>query len=275
MTDATKLAQQYEDLLESILELALRFLGTLRFNLDDPQQLYSVCLYSRLLELAYASKALMEKNALAGIPVLLRSMFEADIDLTNLMKCRDYWKRMDATFLEQKLRLTKEVVSTRPNEFLTEIKRHHDFKKDLKKTQKQLNSYRGTKNGPISIRRRAELAGKLDEYLTVYNLLCQDTHNNIRSLENWHIKSNTPGEYCVATSKLAKSDLIHCLSAIPIILFAQTKSLAEFLGTEGIEFDRYSLEIENLRQAAIKSVQEAWANKPDAATTNSRACSRR
>ena len=114
MTTNNQLAAQCEDFLASVLGLAFHFFKTLEFNRKDPQQLYSICLYARILELASGCKALLENNAFVGIPILLRSMFEADIDLTNSLKCRDYYKRMYASFLEQKLRLTKEAASTRP-----------------------------------------------------------------------------------------------------------------------------------------------------------------
>lgn len=114
-------------------------------------------------------------------------MFEADIDLTNMMRCPEYYKRMYASFLEQKLRLMKEAASSKPNPFLVAVLEHRNLKSDLEETQKELDNLKGQRNGPIDIRCRAELAGLLDEYLSVYNILCLDTHNNIRSLENWHL----------------------------------------------------------------------------------------
>ena len=113
MPNTNEVAKQCEDTLASVLGLAMHFLKTLSFNRKDPQQLYSVCLYTRLIEIASGCKALLEKNSLVGIPIFLRSMFEADIDLTNLMKNRDYSKRMYASFLNEKLRLTKEAASSK------------------------------------------------------------------------------------------------------------------------------------------------------------------
>lgn len=253
MSNAAKLARQCEDVLASVLGLSLHFLETLRFNQNDVQQLYSVCLYSRLLELATASKALMEKKALVGIPVMLRSMIEADIDLTNLMKYGDYSKRMYATYLKQKLRLTKQAASAISNPFFTEVKKHRDVKKDLEEIQKELEAYIKKNTGPISIRSKAELAGKMDEYLSVYNLLCLETHNNINSLEDWHIESKTLKNYQAVAFKLQMSDLIPYLFEIYSILLGQTKSLAEFLGTKDVEFKRYFDEMAHLRKAVIKS----------------------
>ena len=66
MTTANEVAKQCEDTLASVLGLAMHFLKILSFNRKDPQQLYTVCLYTCLFEIASGCKALLEKNALVG-----------------------------------------------------------------------------------------------------------------------------------------------------------------------------------------------------------------
>lgn len=249
---AKEIHERCEDSLSSILGLAIHFLKTLRFDRKNPQQLFSICLYARLLELAVACRALLEKNALVGIPILLRSMFEADIDLTNLMQSPDYYKRMNASFLKEKLRFTREVASSRGSLLLDRIRENRNPADDLRETQDQLDRLTAEGNGPINIRCRAEFADKLNEYLTIYNMLCLDTHNNIRSLEEWHIKKLKSEDYRVVVFKQLKSDIVPELILILNILLNQTKSLADFLGTTGIEFDRYFLEIKELQDAAAQ-----------------------
>ena len=249
MQNANEVAMQCEDTLSSVLGLAMHFIKTLNFNRKDPQQLYSVCLYTRLVEIACGCKALLERNSLVGIPIFLRSMFEADIDLTNLISCRDYSKRMYASFLKEKLRLTKEAASSKPNAFLTAVRESRNPAEDLQETQDELDRLAAEEHGPINIRSRAELAGKIDEYLSIYNMLCLDTHNNIRSLEDWHIEADDSDDYRVVAFKQTKADLVHHLSAIPGIVLTQTKAVADFLGTSGIEFEKYYKEYTALQQA--------------------------
>ena len=249
MASTNKLSTQCEEVLASTLGLAKHFLNTLRFNRKDSQQLYSVCLYTRLFELASGCKALLEKNALVGIPIFLRSMFEADIDLINLMKSKDYPERMYASFLKEKLRLTKEVASSTPNPFLTTVREKRNPMEDLNETQIKFDQLVANNNGPISIRERAESADKLNEYLSIYNMLCLDTHNNIRSLEEWHLEMSAPDNYQAVAFKQTKMDLVHHLSAIPGILLAQTKALSDFLGIDNIEFEKYFKEFKDLQRA--------------------------
>ncbi|MEW6586275.1 MAG: DUF5677 domain-containing protein [Nitrospirota bacterium] len=253
MIESNKDYKKCEEALSSVLGLAFHFLETMRFNQKNPQQLISVCLYARLLELATACMALQEKKALVGIPVLLRSMFEADIDLTNLMKIPDYYKRMNASFLKEKLRVTKEAASSRPSPFLEAIRQNRDSKKDLREIQAELDRLTEEKNGPINIRCRAELAGKLDDYLTNYSMLCLDTHNNIRFLEEWHIEKLPAGKYRVVLFKQSTDDIALALLYVCHILLSQTKLLAAFLGTTGIEFDKYFRELQQLANAVTKN----------------------
>lgn len=243
MPDSKQNDKRSEETLGSVLGLANHFLETLRFDRKNPQELISVCLYARLLELAAACKALLEKNALVGIPILLRSMFEADIDLTNLLNVPFYYKRMTASFLKEKLSFIKETASSSPSPFLEVVRKSRDSKKDFRETEAELNRLITRKNGPINIRCRAEFAGKLDEYLTNYRMLCLDTHNNIRSLEEWHIEKLTEEDYRVVAFKQSKSDIVLSIMYISHILLTQTKFVADFLGTTGIDFDRYFHEL--------------------------------
>jgi hypothetical protein len=83
-------------------------------------------------------------------------------------------------------------------------------------------------------------------------MLCLDTHNNIRSLEDWHLEVVSSDDYHAVAFKQTKADLVHHLSAIPGILLHQTKAMADFLGTIGIEFDKYYKEFTELQQAVKK-----------------------
>jgi hypothetical protein len=266
MSEKTEaLAEQCESVLASVLGLALQLLESLKFNPRDPQQLYSVCIFSRLFELGSGCKALLERNALVGIPILLRSMFEADIDLTNIMKFPDYLKRMYATFLDQKIRLTKEAASSRPNPYLKEVRERRNPNMDLEQTQAELDELKNEQNGPIQIRFRAELAGKLNEYLSVYNMLCLDTHNNIQSLEHWHLEMASVDQYRAVAFKITKADMLAHLSSIPGILLVQSKALADFLRTEGVDFGPNFEEFKKM-QSDVKEHAKKEANNREGGT---------
>ena len=197
---------------------------------------------------------------MVGIPILLRSMFEADIDLTNLMKFPDYYKRMYASFLHAKIRLTKEAASSRPNPFLTEIRANRNHKKDLCETQAELDKLIAEKNGPIDIRCRAEFASKLDEYLSNYNSLCLDTHNNIRSLEEWYIQKLAAEDYRVVVFKQSKVDIVSELMYISHILPVQQNPLLISLEPRALNLIGTSLNCRSLQIQQQETKKSETAN---------------
>ncbi|MFC1580870.1 DUF5677 domain-containing protein [Thermodesulfobacteriota bacterium] len=261
MKEPNELTSLCEESLSSIIGLALHLLKILEFNREDSQQLFSVCVYARLVELACACNALLEKNSLIGIPVLLRSMFEASVDLSNLIKHPEYTKTMLASFLKEKFRITKEVIKDDSNPFFESIKTNQNLNEVLQDTQQMLKQLTSEGHSPKSFRDRAEQAGKINEYLSVYNTLCLDTHNNIRSLEDWHIDISSLGEYHTVIFKKEKSDLMNMLCAIPSMLLHQTKAIADFLNVKEIEFKKYFEELYALQQSVKEFFTAEQANE--------------
>ena len=62
--------------------------------------------------------------------------------------------------------------------------------------------------------------------------------------------------YHAVVFKQTKSDLVHHLSVISGIILVQTKALADFLETAGIEFEKYYDEYRELQQAVKQLAAE-------------------
>ena len=136
----TELVQSCEYHIEVSLGCALSFLDKVHFDKKDGQQLTIICLFSRIVELAASCKALLEKNALTGLPILLRSMFEADIDLTNCIKEKNYFKKMYASLLKEEIRRLKESFPEKKNPFLAPINSDDSIACELKLTENKFES---------------------------------------------------------------------------------------------------------------------------------------
>ncbi|MBW1796477.1 MAG: hypothetical protein JRF30_10460 [Deltaproteobacteria bacterium] len=91
--------------LEELINALLHDIGNIEFNKYNPQQLYLMCLYGRILELAVTIKNLMKANDYAGLPILLRTQMEAFVDFANLIKDEDFIHTIAAAFIDQKNRL--------------------------------------------------------------------------------------------------------------------------------------------------------------------------
>lgn len=235
MTQDQHLAEQWKAAIDSVLGLALHCLGRLRFDRNNGQHLVAVCLYARLTELATANAALIEAKALAGVPALVRSMFEADIDLTNCLRSKDYFRSMYARFVEEKVKITRTAVSCGSSPFFSEIRRVRDSQRDLAEAEAELQKLVAAGHRPLSIRARAEAAGRLNEYLSIYSLLCLDSHNNVNALERWHVEKDAEGRHQVMLFKMATSDQLCHLTAIHGILLSQTKAVSDFFSIKEVD----------------------------------------
>jgi len=102
---------------------------------------------------------------------------------------------------------------------------------------------------PLNIYERAELAGRTNEYRSVYNMLCLNAHNNIQTLEYWHLQKMDNDDYIVVMSNRRKADLIPHLHAISGMLLMQTKALQDYFGTTEIDLGRYCEDQKKLNES--------------------------
>lgn len=234
-----KLAAEYQTMLSSVLGLSQHLISELKFDGKNPQQLYVVYLYARLHELACGAMALLETGALVGVPLLLRAMFECDVDLTNALKDPQYYKNIRSSFLKEQIKLGSLAESSENNPYFGSPDAKADILVRLQQLRKELASLKSEDRGPLQIYDRALRAEKLQEYQTVYNMLCGDTHNSIESLENWHVDKSSPSQFRVTLFRMRKGEILHYLSSIPGVLLINAQAVAEFYGVERINFDAY------------------------------------
>jgi len=190
-------------LLKSVLEKLLTLSKTdLKFDKDNPQQLYSICLYCTVLSLAQSCKLLIENRTFIALPILLRSLMEAHADLLNVMKNPAYpVKIMYLSYLCEKKRLLENVKNNPDSPFFKFVVSSGADEK-LKEVEKEIDSVKGRckKNKNLSTWKRFSKADLKNKFQSVYWRLCLETHNNIYALEKRHIKK-TDGSYEVFLEK--------------------------------------------------------------------------
>ena len=100
MTSIDVLSEQLEFVATVIdgIQAAARRVG---FRPDDMAQIYAIALHLTIVELLAACFLLAEKQQGTGIPILLRSMYEAFVDLENLVRDASYVDHIDAANLKQ------------------------------------------------------------------------------------------------------------------------------------------------------------------------------
>ena len=166
--------------LEELINALLHEIGNIEFNKYNPQQLYLMCLYGRILELAVTIKNLMKANDYAGLPILLRTQMEAFVDFANLIKDEDFIHTIAAAFIDQKNRLYNNLGKhLDPSETQT---------RELDTVDKIAEGHQ-----PQSIRKRFENVNLEKTYISAYFILCNYAHNNLAMLEHRHLEMNSEG----------------------------------------------------------------------------------
>lgn len=152
---------------------------------DSVAQLQALALHGTIIELFSACVLLAQWSEPTGIPILLRSMYEALVDLDNLVHDASYVSRMEHANIVQTLK----VMSGAPlrKEF------QEGRKDDYDQMRARLVELESEGKASLSIRKRCAAVGRLGEYEGIYGLFCLDTHNNASALAERHLSEHKDG----------------------------------------------------------------------------------
>lgn len=174
--------QQLEDFHDRLLVLA----AALRFDKHDSVDLHRIALYGSVLELTRGICTLLKFDARLGTPSLFRSLLEAAVELTNLLKDRNYLDHMNASHKEQWLKVLREAQAGK-NPYLASIAGLPELSTQIDKETAELDALRKKNRGPLNVFQRFSRAQMEEEYRSLYNFLSCDAHSNIRALISRHI----------------------------------------------------------------------------------------
>lgn len=163
--------------LEKVLDKSIEYSRKLTFDKKYQRHLYLISLYCRVIELTHSCTILMKEKIISGVPIILRTVLETFADLKNLSADENYVNFMQASCLEEWLRLFKEAKDG-DNPYLGKISQIGN----LKQVYTELKKLKENHYAPLSHYKRFEKAGMVDEYRSIYNSLCSHSHSNVRSL---------------------------------------------------------------------------------------------
>lgn len=179
-------AEDYFKFLCYAHENAIRFVEQLKFDKNHAWHLNLVSLYCTIIELAGSICVLVKENICIGIPIILRSAVEADIEFTNLSADRAYGYHMRASQLTEWIKILQESVNG-VNPFLKDLGDLSESKEKLLEMKQELSELKSKKYGPLSIFDKFDKAKLVHVYKSIYNSLCCHSHNNLRSLHSRHV----------------------------------------------------------------------------------------
>jgi len=172
---------------ERALSTVIDAMRLVSFDSTKRPHIYAVTLHATIVQLCSGCLVVAKTKHTAGIPVLLRSMFEGLVDLDNLVHDQNFFERMVAANLEQYLKVLRDSPT---NPLLSGLDKKHDLPRIIGEYQAQLDELRSRKRGQKDLRQRCIDVDRGDEYQSIYLLYCLDAHNNVGALIDRHIRSD-------------------------------------------------------------------------------------
>ena len=234
-------------------EVALGLIPRLKFNKIHPWHRNLVLLYLTMLELTGAVCILIREKIGIAVPILLRSLVEADLDFINLAKNRRYGYHMRASELKEWIKILKGAKGGR-NNFLKDISHVAGLDATLENWETELNHLKGKGYKPLSPAEKFVKAGLNAVYESVYNDLCCDSHNNIRALTSHHLNI-LPGKTDFQVEVYAPINydaLLPYIDTFCGILVSGTEEIHKILQSKPCyEIEKLKEELHRLRQAIL------------------------
>ena len=168
--------------LSNVVPVVLEAAAQLRHQ-DNLAQHLAIALHCTNIELFSACPLLALYGEPTPIPIILRSMYEALVDLDNLLRDASYVDRIEAANLTQMLKFENGPVMS---------------KADADAFRARLDGFIAKKRGPMDLHARCERVGRGDEYSGIYSLFCLDTHNNAAALMERHISEQPDGSVVIS-----------------------------------------------------------------------------
>jgi hypothetical protein len=166
---------------------------------DDEQRGIAVTLYASILELTHDALWLIKGDRFSGVPILLRTMVEACVDLKAVVNVPRYAKFMESTWVFEEQRKLKHVLNLESLEFLVPPERISQLKNDKDAAAKELEDLKSKGFNGLNKKDMFEKAELGDWYSPMYATLCAHSHNGPDALLQRHFKENSDGEYVHGT----------------------------------------------------------------------------
>lgn len=222
---------------------------------NETNKIYITSFFSTIIQYGRAITNSIKSNDLISIPPLLRSQFEAYVDLINLCKYKNYHKVLYAIYLKQQEKMLQETFDNSDNPFFKDTIKHFpdrgsEIKKirgELKRVENEISNFKGDYT---KIKTRFEFAGLEETYTSIYSLLCQDTHNDLLRLESRHLYKKN-GQIKIATNTNWSIETID--SHVLTMLHICESSLEETFHSLGYEKPQKTLEFITNKEAKIRS----------------------
>jgi len=202
----------------------------LRFDKSIGQHVYAVSLHGTILEMSSAVIALLKEKQYSAIPVVVRNLLEAYVDLVNVIKSPHYLKNMIAAYQYQRNKIFRSALHHgQSNPYLEALANSDDLQQEYDHITKELDDLKRDGFNPLGVKDRFDKTGLHQLYESVYALLCLHSHNNLTILERRHMKKED-NDFLVAYFQLwERDDVLQYVDTIAGILLGSLQQLRKLL----------------------------------------------
>ena len=152
---------------------------------DSMAQVYALGLYGSMIEQFSACVLLALFGEPSTIPIILRSMYEALVDLDNLVHDASYHCRIEHANLKR----TLSIMRSGPLREAFQKGRREDYYQ----LTARVAALEDEGKASLKIWKRCKAVGRSDEYDSLYAMFCLDTHNNASALADRHLSESKDG----------------------------------------------------------------------------------
>ena len=192
----------------------------------SPTQTYAMCVYATILELASDIQFLIERRARIGVPVLLRSLLEAYVELLNIIKTPGYLEYRHSEYAKGKKTFIENALKSDNPHFAQLTKNRTECEKRIKELDQVITP--GFKKR--TIHKRFKDVCLEDDYKSIYFRLSLDAHHDLQAIDSGHLKQgDDKGSYVITFSQeCSKRNLLDYLCLWGDIIIHSSIRLYEF-----------------------------------------------
>ncbi|MFH1077414.1 MAG: DUF5677 domain-containing protein [Pseudomonadota bacterium] len=219
---------EIKEYLGELHDRCLELLSGLQFDKHHRLHFGLVSLYSSLLEFVGCILILMNNKGKLGVRPLFRTFLEAYVEFHNLAQDPKYGYFIEANDLKEWLKVLKEARDTQ-NPYLAEISALPNLDSIIAKDEREFEELKNKGYEPLSIYSKFERAGMVEEYRSLYNFLCTETHSNKRALIDRHAEFGNDDYELVVYKNQSDESFLSVLDYAAGFLVSATIRLHEVL----------------------------------------------
>lgn len=183
----------------------------LKFDKNNPVHLFQILLYGTISEITSSCILQLSNDLHTVIPILIRTMLEAYIDLINLSRDTNYRHTLQASTLKQG----------------SKIKKNLKFDEEKKQLDNQLKELTMLNSPKLLIKEKFSHAGMNNLHDFTYMGLCLESHNNPISLAARHLSSPDDDSSVIFYKKKTSEEIKYYLLLILDIFISATEIISK------------------------------------------------